>query len=93
MQRTSPRSTTTPRVRAPRISSSSTPTPRWGPGWWRDETLADDLDRHHAEWLAIGRPTLGDYRVGFVPIEEGRPPPPTALDRPSFRELLWLKEP
>jgi protein-L-isoaspartate(D-aspartate) O-methyltransferase len=28
--------------------------------WWRDETLADDLDRHHAEWLAIGRPTLGD---------------------------------
>ena len=62
--------------------------------WWRDETLADDLDRHHAQWLAIGRPTLGDYRVAFVPIEEGRPPPPTgwALDRPSFRELLWLEE-
>lgn len=63
--------------------------------WWRDETLADDLNRHHAQWLAIGRPTLGDYRVAFVPIEEGRPPPPTgwALDRPSFRELLWLEEP
>jgi hypothetical protein len=63
--------------------------------WWRDETLADDLDRHHAAWLAIDRPTLGDYRVAFVPIKEGRPPPPTgwALDRPSFRELLWLKEP
>jgi len=63
--------------------------------WWRDETLADDLDRHHAQWLALGRPTLGDYRVAFVPIEEGRPPPPTgwALDRPSFRELLWLEEP
>jgi protein-L-isoaspartate(D-aspartate) O-methyltransferase len=62
--------------------------------WWRDETLADDLDRHHAEWLAIGRPTLGDYRVAFVPLEAGRPPPPAgwALDRPSFRELLWLEE-
>jgi protein-L-isoaspartate(D-aspartate) O-methyltransferase len=30
--------------------------------WWRDESLADDLDRYHAEWLAIGRPRLGDYR-------------------------------
>jgi protein-L-isoaspartate(D-aspartate) O-methyltransferase len=52
--------------------------------WWKGEALADDLDRHHAEWLAIGRPMLGDYRVAFVPIEEGRPPPPTgwALDRP-----------
>jgi protein-L-isoaspartate(D-aspartate) O-methyltransferase len=45
--------------------------------WWRDEALADDLDRHHREWLAIGRPRLGDYRVAFVPIEEGRPCPPT----------------
>jgi hypothetical protein len=38
---------------------------------------------------------LGDYRVAFVPIEKGRPAPPTgwALDRPSFRELLWLEEP
>ena len=62
--------------------------------WWKDEALADDLDRHHAEWLAIGRPTLGDYRVVFVPIQEDHPPPPTgwALDRPSFRELLWLEE-
>jgi protein-L-isoaspartate(D-aspartate) O-methyltransferase len=63
--------------------------------WWRDDTLADDLDRHHADWLAIGRPTLGDYRVAFVPLGEGRPPPPAGwvLDRPSFRELLWLEEP
>ena len=62
--------------------------------WWRDETLADDLDRHHADWLAIGRPRLGDYRVALVPVEEGRRPPPGgwALDRPSFRELLWLEE-
>jgi protein-L-isoaspartate(D-aspartate) O-methyltransferase len=63
--------------------------------WWRDETLADELDRHHGQWLAIGRPTLGDYRVAFVPIEAGRPRPTTGwvLDRPSFRELLWLEEP
>jgi protein-L-isoaspartate(D-aspartate) O-methyltransferase len=63
--------------------------------WWRDESLADDLDRHHAQWLAIGRPTLGDYRVAFVPLGEGRPPLASgwALDRPSFRELLWLEEP
>ena len=44
--------------------------------------------------IRIRRPGLGDYRVALVPIEEGRPPPPTgwALDRPSFRELLWLEE-
>ena len=46
--------------------------------WWKDEALTDDLDRHHAEWLAIGRPMLGDYRVAFVPIVEGRPPRPRA---------------
>ena len=63
--------------------------------WWRDEALADDLDCHHADWLAIGRPTLGDYQVAFVPLEEGRPPLASGwvLDRPSFRELLWLEEP
>jgi hypothetical protein len=63
--------------------------------WWRDEALADDLDRHHAQWLAIDRPRLGDYRVALVPIGEGRPPLASGwvLDRPSFRELLWLEEP
>ena len=52
---------------------------RRGIRWWRDEALADDLDRHHAEWLAIGRPTLGDYRVAFVPVERGPPTPAHGL--------------
>jgi hypothetical protein len=69
-----------------------------GPGgirWWKDAALVEQLDRLHAGWLASGRPTLRDYRVAFVPIEQDAAPPPGgfALDRRFFRELVWLEKP
>jgi protein-L-isoaspartate(D-aspartate) O-methyltransferase len=62
--------------------------------WWKDATLAEELDRLHAQWLARGRPALGDYRVTFAPIADDSAPPPGgwALDRRFFRELVWLEE-
>jgi len=67
-----------------------------GPGgirWWKDASLVEQLDGLHSEWLARGRPAVGDYRVAFVPIEEDSSPPRGgwAVDRRFFRELLWLQ--
>jgi protein-L-isoaspartate(D-aspartate) O-methyltransferase len=61
--------------------------------WWKAAALVAELDRLHAEWLAQGRPRLGDYRVAFVPIEQDAAPPSGgwALDRRFFRELVWLE--
>jgi protein-L-isoaspartate(D-aspartate) O-methyltransferase len=63
--------------------------------WWKDASLVERLDRLHSEWLSRGRPTLGDYRVAFVPIEEGASAPPGgwALDRRFFRQFVWLEQP
>ncbi len=63
--------------------------------WWKAADLAAELDRVHADWLACGRPALGDYQVAFIPIDAGAMPPPGgwALDRRFFRELVWLGKP
>jgi len=63
--------------------------------WWKDAALVEQLDRLHAGWLARGRPTLRDYRVAFVPIEQDAAPPSGgwALDRRFFREFAWLEKP
>jgi protein-L-isoaspartate(D-aspartate) O-methyltransferase len=63
--------------------------------WWKDAALVQRLDRLHAQWLACGRPALGDYRVAFAPIEQDPTPPPEswAIERRFFRELLWLDKP
>ena len=60
--------------------------------WWKNAALVDDLDRLHAQWLAIGRPALRDYQVAFVPVEEDAALPTGgwAIDRRYFRELVWL---
>jgi hypothetical protein len=65
-----------------------------GVRWWKDATLADELDRRHADWVARGRPALGDYRVAFVAVADDAAPPPGgwALDRRFFHELVWLEE-
>lgn len=62
--------------------------------WWKDAALVEELDRVHAAWLARGRPTLGDYRVAFVPVADDAAPPAGgwALDRRFFRELVWLEQ-
>lgn len=63
--------------------------------WWKDASLVERLDHLHSEWLSRGRPTLGDYQVAFVPIEEDASVPPGgwAPDRRFFRQLVWLEKP
>ena len=60
--------------------------------WWKDGALVEELDRLHAEWLARGRPAVGDYRVAFVPLEQDAGPPSGGwtVDRRFFRELIWI---
>jgi hypothetical protein len=61
--------------------------------WWKDEALVRQLDRLHAQWLAAGRPGLGDYRMAFAPIDQHAAPPPGgwAVDRRFHRQLIWLE--
>jgi protein-L-isoaspartate(D-aspartate) O-methyltransferase len=61
--------------------------------WWKNATLADELDRRHDQWLAGGRPAVQDYRVAFVPIEQNARAPADGwtIDRRYFRELIWLE--
>jgi hypothetical protein len=77
-------------------SSAGVQTARSGPDairWWKDASLVERLDRLHSEWLSRGRPTLGDYRVAFVSIEDDASVPPGGwvLDRRFFRQLVWLQ--
>ena len=67
--------------------------------WWKDASLARELDRHYREWDARGRPALPDYRISFLPIDGDRPtgdPPPQAdrpvwqIERRFYRETLTL---
>jgi hypothetical protein len=46
--------------------------------WWRNDSLVEELERLHDDWIAVGRPTLHDYRVEFVPPEDATKPPPTS---------------
>jgi protein-L-isoaspartate(D-aspartate) O-methyltransferase len=63
--------------------------------WWKNPSLMEQLDRLHADWLARGRPRIGDYQVAFVPIGQDAGPPPGSwvLDRRFFRQLIWLQQP
>jgi protein-L-isoaspartate(D-aspartate) O-methyltransferase len=60
--------------------------------WWKDESLARELDRHYREWDARGRPALGDYQVSFVPVDADGGPPPGGwqIERRFYRQLLTL---
>ncbi len=60
--------------------------------WWRDESLARELDRRYREWDARGRPALEDYQVVFVPVHDGGDGPPGSwqIERRFYRELLIL---
>jgi protein-L-isoaspartate(D-aspartate) O-methyltransferase len=60
--------------------------------WWKDESLARDLDRWHREWEARGRPALEDYQITFVPVDAGVGPPPGGwqIPRRFCRELITL---
>jgi hypothetical protein len=60
--------------------------------WWRDQSLARELNRRYREWDARGRPALEDYQISFVPTgQEGDPPPGGwQVERRFYRQLLTL---
>jgi protein-L-isoaspartate(D-aspartate) O-methyltransferase len=60
--------------------------------WWKDASLARELDRHYREWDERGRPALEDYQISFRPIDADADPPPGGwqIARRFYRELLTL---
>jgi hypothetical protein len=69
--------------------------------WYKDASLARELDRRYREWDARGRPALEEYRISFLPIDADGPPPQAAkaagpppsewqIERRFYRELLTL---
>ena len=60
--------------------------------WWKDASLARELDRRYREWDALGRPALEDYQISFRPIDADGHPPPGGwqIARRFYRELLTL---
>jgi protein-L-isoaspartate(D-aspartate) O-methyltransferase len=58
--------------------------------WWKDASLARELDRLYRDWDARGRPGIVDYRVVFVPAEEECSPQPGGwvIERRFYRELV-----
>jgi protein-L-isoaspartate(D-aspartate) O-methyltransferase len=60
--------------------------------WWKDQSLARDLDRGYREWDARGRPAIEDYQISFLPIqaEGGTPPGGWQIERRFYRQLLTL---
>ena len=75
-----------------------------GTRWWKDPSLADELDELYQRWCGLGRPRLGDYEVSFTllaagggaPAGEGLPAdagPPAGgwqIERRFFRETIQL---
>jgi protein-L-isoaspartate(D-aspartate) O-methyltransferase len=63
-----------------------------GSWWWKDASLARELDRRYREWDARGRPALEDYQISFRPIDADGDPPPGGwqITRRFYHELLTL---
>ena len=58
--------------------------------WWKDQSLARDLDGRYREWDARGRPALEDYQISFLPIDADPPPGSWQIKRRFYREVLRL---
>lgn len=60
--------------------------------WWKDESLAREIDRRYRDWDARGRPAIGDYHVSFLPIQQDHDVPPGGwqVKRRFYRELVTL---
>jgi protein-L-isoaspartate(D-aspartate) O-methyltransferase len=60
--------------------------------WWKNASLARELDRRYREWDALGRPAMGDYRISFVPIGTDGDPTPGGwqIERRFYQERLTL---
>ncbi len=62
--------------------------------WWKDESLAREIDRLYRDWTSRGRPTIRDYRVTFLPIQDEGTAPPEGwqIERRFYRELVTAGE-
>jgi protein-L-isoaspartate(D-aspartate) O-methyltransferase len=60
--------------------------------WWKDASLAAELNSHYQEWAASGRPAISDYQVSFLPVEVpcDLPEGGWQVERRFYRELLTL---
>ena len=60
--------------------------------WWKDASLARELDRCYRKWDVRGRPTIRDYTISFVPVgqEAELPPGGWQIERRFYRQLLTL---
>jgi protein-L-isoaspartate(D-aspartate) O-methyltransferase len=58
--------------------------------WWKDGSLARELDRRYREWDVRGRPALEDYRISFLPIDADPPSGGWQIERRFYREVLRL---
>jgi hypothetical protein len=84
--------------RAPRGPALSAGPDGWamlapdGIWWWKDASLARELDRRYRDWDARGRPAIGDYRTWFVPAGRDGDPPPGGwrIERRFYRQLVAL---
>jgi protein-L-isoaspartate(D-aspartate) O-methyltransferase len=63
-----------------------------GISWWKDRSLARELDRLYRDWHGRGRPGMADYQLALVPAEGESSPPPGGwvIERRFCRELVWL---
>jgi protein-L-isoaspartate(D-aspartate) O-methyltransferase len=61
--------------------------------WWKDASLARQLDRRYRDWDARGRPAMEDYQITFWPIDTQDVPPPAGwqIERRFYRQLLSLR--
>ncbi|HJZ25430.1 MAG TPA: hypothetical protein VJ370_04060, partial [Streptosporangiaceae bacterium] len=61
--------------------------------WWKDASLARELDRRYRDWDARGRPAMEDYQITFWPIDTQDDPPPAGwqIERRFYRQLLSLR--
>lgn len=63
--------------------------------WWKDVSLACELDRLYQDWDARGRPGISAYRLSFRPAgseaEAGPPGDCWVIERRFYRELVTLQ--
>ena len=60
--------------------------------WWKDPSLADELELLYQQWRGHGRPGLGDYQLTLAPVAGRKGPPPGGwrIERRFFHETIQL---
>ncbi len=64
-----------------------------GVRYWKDPSLARQLDRYYQDWDTRGRPGTDDYLVSFQPVAQDSGPPACGwvIERRFYRELVTLE--